>query len=217
MIRRFLCFWMVFLAAQTAGAAPLAPEVEKVVAGVEARYAVGGVTAGFTQTSTLEAMDVTDTAEGRLWIRRPGQMRWEYTAPEPQTIVSDGTRMWIYRPEDRQVMVGAAPSFFGEGKGAGFLSDIGQLRQQFDISLSPDSSDSRHRLILVPHRKQPDLVRVELEISPEQFTIEAITTFNAYGDKTRIDLHQVTFHDALDDALFHFEIPQGVEIMQMEP
>jgi outer membrane lipoprotein carrier protein len=217
MTRRILGLMMLFFMAHAAVAEARTPSAEEILAGLEKRYAAAGVTARFTQASTLEAMGITDTAEGRLWIRKPGQMRWEYTAPERQTIVSDGTRMWIYRPEDRQVMVGAAPSFFGDGKGAGFLADIGQLRRQFDITASPDSSDSRYGLTLMPNRKQPDLVRIELEIAPEDFTIETITTFNAYGDKTRIALHEVAFHDALDDSLFSFEIPEGVEIMQMEP
>jgi len=216
MIRRIVCLTGLFFLAQTAAAGAFAPGVETILTGLETRYAAGGLEARFTQLSTLQAMDLTDTAEGRLWIRRPGQMRWQYTAPEPQTIVSDGTRLWIYRPVDRQVTVGAAPSFFGEGKGAGFLSDIGQLRRQFDITAAPDCTEARCGLILVPQRKQPDLVRVELEIALKDFTIQTITPFNAYGDKTRIELHDVVFHDAMDDALFGFQIPEGVEIIQMD-
>jgi outer membrane lipoprotein-sorting protein len=60
-------------------------------------------------------------------------------------------------------------------------------------------------------------VRVELEIDPADDTIKAVTTFNAYGDKTRIVLEDVIFHNQLDDALFRFQIPRGVEIIQMDP
>ncbi|MEE4608290.1 MAG: outer membrane lipoprotein chaperone LolA [Desulfobacteraceae bacterium] len=208
---------MLMLMGTASWAAREAPGVEEILARLEARYAATGLEARFTQVSTLQAMDITDTAEGRLWIRRPGQMRWEYTAPEPQTIVTDGERLWIYRPLDRQVMIGSAPSFFGDGKGAGFLADIGQLRRQFDVSLNPDAAPSTHGLTLVPRHQQPDLVRVELEIAAADDTIETVTTFNAYGDKTRIVLKDVVFHDHLDDTLFQFEIPQGVEIVQMDP
>lgn len=211
--------WMLvllILMGTAGGVAGEAPGVEEILARLEARYAAAGLEAHFTQVSTLQAMDITDTAEGRLWIRRPGQMRWEYTAPEPQTIVTDGERLWIYRPLDRQVMMGSALSFFGDGKGAGFLADIGQLRRQFDVSLNPDAAPSAHGLTLVPRHQQPDLVRVELEIVPADDTIETVTTFNAYGDKTRIVLKDVVFHDHLDDTLFRFEIPQGVEIVRMD-
>ncbi|MDD2604683.1 MAG: outer membrane lipoprotein carrier protein LolA [Desulfobacterales bacterium] len=208
---------LLMLMGTAGGAAGEVPGVEAILAGLEARYGAAGLEARFAQVSTLQAMDITDTAEGQLWIRRPGQMRWVYTAPEPQTIVTDGEKLWIYRPLDRQVMIGAAPSFFGDGKGAGFLADIGQLRRQFDVSLNPESSETVHRLTLVPRHPQPDLMRVELEITAADDTIEAVTTFNAYGDQTRIVLNDVIFHDHLDDALFRFEIPQGVEIVQMDP
>jgi len=217
MIRRIAgMLWLVWIAG-TAVATAQTPSVEQILTGLEARYAPAGLSARFTQTSTLQAMEITDSAEGRLWIRRPGKMRWEYTAPEPQTIVSDGTRLWVYRPEDRQVMVGGAPAYFGDGKGAGFLADIGQLRRQFDIFPIPQKTDSVYGLSLVPRRQQPDLVRIELEITAADFTIRTVTTFNAYGDKTRIVIHDPVFHDSLDDALFVFDIPPGVEIMQMEP
>jgi len=213
---RWMLAWLILLVAANGAAAGEGPGVEEILAGLEARYAAAGLEARFTQVSNLQAMEITDTAEGRLWIRRPGRMRWEYTAPEPQTIVTDGDRLWIYRPLDRQVMIGSAPSFFGEGKGAGFLADIGQLRQQFDVSRTPEAPEGSHGLTLVPRRQQPDLVRVELEIAAADSTIEAVTTFNAYGDKTRIVLKDVVFPDHLDDALFRFEIPEGVEIVQMD-
>jgi len=212
---------MLLLAALLIGpagpaAAVATPDLDKVLRGIEARYDVGGIEARFVQTSTLKAMDITDTAEGRIWIRRPGQMRWEYERPERQVIVSDGVQLWVYRPDDRQVMVGSAPSFFGDGRGASFLADIGKLRSQFEIAPAPDDGGPYHRLELIPHDKQPDLVRIVLGVDPERFTIETVTTFNAYGDRTEIELHDVQFRERLDDALFRFEIPEGVEILQLD-
>ena len=194
-----------------------AADLDTILGRIEARYGQGAMLAHFEQTSVLKAMDITDQAQGRLWVRQPGQMRWEYTAPEKQVIVSDGVRLWVYRPEDRQVMVGQAPAFFGDGKGAGFLSDIRQVRRQFAIELLDTGTDARVGLRLTPHKSQPDLVRIELEIDPGDWTIDTMTTFNAYGDETRIKLSDMMFVEHLDDALFHFQIPDGVEIMQMAP
>ena len=194
-----------------------AADLDTILGRIEARYGQGAMLAHFEQTSMLKAMDITDQAQGRLWVRQPGQMRWEYTAPERQAIVSDGNRLWVYRPEDRQVMVGQAPSFFGDGKGAGFLSDIRQVRRQFDIELLDTGTDARVELRLTPHKSQPDLVRIELAIDPGDWTIHTVTTFNAYGDETRIELSDMMFVEHLDDTLFHFQIPDGVEIMQMAP
>ena len=71
---------------------------------VEKRYAGPGFKADFDQQSTITAMEVTDSASGHLFIKRPGKMRWEYVLPESQIIISDGNDLWIYRPGDNQVM-----------------------------------------------------------------------------------------------------------------
>src|ERR1700676_5421074 len=42
---------------------------------------------------------------GRVLIKKPGKMRWEYTAPEQKVFVSDGTKMYSYVPADKQVLV----------------------------------------------------------------------------------------------------------------
>ena len=143
----FLLFSLVFFWAPSAFCqdAPRAMDATKVLPKlslnalldrVEARYEAPGFEALFFQVSTITAMDITDTATGRIFVKRPGMMRWEYQKPEPQTIVTNGSTLWIYRPEDQQVMIGKAPEFFRNGKGAGFLSDIRLLRNKFYITLS---------------------------------------------------------------------------------
>ena len=129
--------------------------IDKILTGVENRYSGKGFKATFFQESVLKAMQINDTAQGRLTVRRPGKMRWEYTQPDPQTIITDGYTMWIYRPTDNQVMVGKAPEFFSGGKGAGFLSDIRQLRKSFTVELRPAENPEYHRLKLVPLNPHP--------------------------------------------------------------
>ena len=111
------------------------PTLSQIMKGIEKKYALSGFSARFFQSSTIKAMDITDTASGRLLIKHPGMMRWEYEEPDRQIIISDGFQLWIYRPDDNQVMIGKAPAFFGDGKGASFLSDISRIRENFTISL----------------------------------------------------------------------------------
>jgi outer membrane lipoprotein carrier protein len=192
------------------------PQLSAIVNGIEKRYAVSGFSARFFQISTLKDMDITDTASGRLLIKRPGMMRWEYETPDRQTIVSDGYQLWIYRPEDNQVMIGKAPSFFGDGKGASFLSDITRMRRNFSISLEKNDKNNNYVLKLLPVKKTPDLAEIFLTISRETFEVVRIVTYNSYGDETRIDLADVRLNADLDNALFSFVAPEGTEILQLE-
>ena len=49
------------------------------------------------------------TERGKLLVKKPGKMRWEYTAPEKKLFVSDGRKIYSYIPQDKQVVVGTMP------------------------------------------------------------------------------------------------------------
>ena len=124
--------------------------VDQILERIEAIYTASEFSARFIQASTIKAMDITDSASGLLFIKYPGKMKWEYQEPESQIIVTDGDQLWMYRPADNQVMLGKASSFFSEGKGAGFLSDIRLLRKDFDIILEDIRFGDYYNLKLVP-------------------------------------------------------------------
>jgi outer membrane lipoprotein carrier protein len=206
--------WSASAAQDAPGTAGL--PLDRILDRIEARYAPSGFSARFFQESTIKAMAITDTAAGRITVKRPGRMRWAYDTPEPQLIVTDGSMLWIYRPDDNQVMVGAAPDFFGGGKGAGFLSDMKQLRSDFDISLAKPEQNDRYRLKLLPRRAGLGITEIYVGVSRKTFDISRIRTINAYGDETRIELSEIVFDDNIPDADFVFSIPEGAEIMQLD-
>ena len=190
--------------------------VAQILAGIEKRYAGKGFSADFFQESMLKAMQISDTAEGHLTVKRPGKMRWQYTMPDAQTIITDGKSLWIYRPSDNQVMVGKAPDFFGHGKGAAFLSDIRQLRKSFTIQQLPAENPDYYRLHLVPLKPTPELSEITLSVAKASYLIDQVVTTNAYGDETRIVLNNYQFNLDPDDALFAFKIPDGADIVEMD-
>jgi outer membrane lipoprotein carrier protein len=191
-------------------------DLEKILKGIEARYAGNGFSAVFFQESMLKAMQISDTAEGRLTVKKPGKMRWEYTLPDPQTIITDGKSMWIHRPVDNQVMVGKAPEFFGDGKGAGFLSDIRQIRKSFRITKKPAENTDYLRLQLIPKKPAPEIAEIILSVAKKTFQVDQVVTYNAYGDETKITLSDYQFGLEPLDKLFDFEIPRGADVVEID-
>ena len=190
--------------------------LDGILSKIEKRYALSGFTAGFFQSSTIKALNITDTAVGKISIKRPGKMRWIYEAPEQQSIITDGTRLWIYRPDDNQVMLGVAPSYFGGGKGASFLTDIRVMKESFDITVETPDSPDRYKLKLVPKQKTIDITHIFVWISPETWEVAEVATYNTYGDETRLEFSNIEFIDDLPDPLFMFTIPDGVDMIQLD-
>jgi outer membrane lipoprotein carrier protein len=190
--------------------------LEEILKKVEKRYALSGFTAGFFQSSTLKALNITDTAVGKISIKRPGKMRWIYEAPERQSIITDGTRLWIYHPDDNQVMLGVAPSYFGGGKGASFLTDIREMRATFDITLETSDVPDRYKLKLVPKQKSVDVTHVFVWVATRTWEVSEVATYNTYGDETRMEFSHIEFIDDLPDPLFMFTIPDGTNVVQLD-
>ncbi len=199
-----------------AAAAETDLKVEQILDRMEAQYTDKSFKAEFAQESTLKAMDITDFAAGKMYVRYPGMMRWEYAKPEKQVIITDAKKLWIYRPADNQVMTGSAPAFFSDGKGASFLSDIKLVRQKFKISLEPSKNNFFYELKLRPLEKTLDVTDIRLSVTKNTYTVVRIVTYNSYGDENRIELINHQFNVKLDNQLFSFDIPPGTDVLQID-
>ena len=219
MIKNRILYLIIFalgLLTVTSPSASSSLSLDSILTQVEKRYDINDFSVRFFQTSSLKAMAVQDTASGKLQVKRPGMMRWDYEEPDKQIIISDGIQLWIYRPEDNQVMVGRALSLFGEGKGAGFLSDIKSVRKNFSITLENKEGEKSYLLKLIPKNKTQDLSRVFLKVSPETFEVMEVITYNMYDDETRIELTDYSYDRNLGDDVFRFEIPDGTDVIKLE-
>jgi len=193
--------------------------VDQILDRVENKYTDSEFSADFIQKSFLKAMDIIDQASGKVYIKYPGKMRWEYEKPDRQIFITDGEKLWVYRPDDNQVQVGKAPSFFKSGKGASFLSDISLVRQKFDISLkkgTQNEDDPFYYLKLIPREKTLDITEILLMVSKQTFNVVQIISIDLYGDENRIDLLNFAFGVNLDDSLFSFSIPEGADVLQLD-
>jgi len=183
-----------------------------ILKGVEKRYNVSSFSADFRQESTLKVMEITDVGKGRITVKRPWMMKWEYDSPERQIYVTDGTDMWIYRPDDNQVQIGKADNFFTGVVRAVFLLDIEQIKKYFDISLIQEKGDSVYTLKLLPKEEIADVTDMYLSISKKTFDVVKIVKYNASEDVITYELSDFTFNKSYPDSMFHFKIPKGADV-----
>ena len=216
LVNGLILIFISFIAVNFSYAAETELTLEQILDRVEKKYTGRSFQAGFIQESTIKAMDIVDFASGKIFVRSPGMMRWEYEKPEEQIIITDGHKLWIYRPTDNQVLTGSAPAFFSDGKGASFLSDIKLIRQKFKISLEHSKEDFFYELKLQPLEKKLDVIDVRLSVTKNTFTVIRIRTYNSYGDENRIEFVNHQFDVKLDESLFSFKIPPGADVVQLD-
>ena len=105
---RFLVVLAAALLATAAGpgAAPTADRGE-VISGLQAWLdGTRTLEARFRQTLLSGALGATVSEAGRLYLERPGKLRWDYLEPEKKIALLLGDRTFLYLEDDRQLVRG---------------------------------------------------------------------------------------------------------------
>lgn len=184
---------------------------------VQQRYgALPGLSAAFAQESRVASLGRSRSRSGRLFFQTPGRMRWEYDGPDAQLIVADGSRLWLYRPERKQVVTQPVDAAFTRQTPLLFLLGRGDFAAEFsweERELSPES-DGAVRVALRPHTETPDLVRLVLEIVPGECRLAGTSVEDAFGNVTRLVFSGERADAGLDPELFRFAPPPGAEVVR---
>lgn len=154
---------------------------------------------------------------GRLTVKQPRRMRWDYETPEPKTFVSDGATTWFHVPADRQVVVG---SFAGGEPGAGalnpldFLTGDRAILDHFDAELGGgDAAPDYRTVLLTPQGRGGEIQSLALVVEAASGRIHRIESEDPEGNRTVFRFTGFHSGEPPPDALFRFTIPPGTEVV----
>jgi len=172
--------------------------------------------ATFQQAAFNRTLNQTLEARGTLYLKKPGKLRWEYQTPVPQEVVSDGTRLWVYTPELKQVNVTDAPQALA-GPAGSFLAGLGQVREHFQARFlnpaQPTDSEGLFVLDLAPKTPQPLVARLILSVDPATWLVRKAVLYDAQGNTVTVRFLEVAVNSGLADTLFTFVPPPGVAVV----
>jgi len=196
-------------------------ELDAVVDAVEATYGkMADLKAEFVQVARNKSLGQDVKAEGTVYLKKGGKMRWEYKSPSPQQIVSDGTYLWVYTPELNQVNKGDAPKALA-GPAGSFLQGLGKIREEFTVRfLNPaNKTDASGRpvLDLTPKKPTPLLTRLVLTVDPkENYIVRQAVLYDQLQNTVTMSFNRVAINPGLSDTLFTFTPPKGTAVVPLE-
>ena len=191
----------------------LPAETEEILSALEEKYSGKSFTVKYTQVSKLTALDIVEKATGNAFFSHPGKMRWQYETPENHQVITNGKTLWIYRPQENQVMVGDAEQFFKSGAGGAFLSDITLIRKNYAIQIK-QTSDTYVDIELKSLKKNTQIKSIEIRISRGSNEIRRVITLNPYDDETLFEFYDIRFLP-LTSEHFNFIVPEGITVLEM--
>jgi outer membrane lipoprotein carrier protein len=164
---------------------------------------------GFVQTSHISAASMERVVSGKVVFKKGGKMRWTYEGDDPQEIVSDGKTLWIYQVRDKNVLRQDLTKLPPSNRFAlDLLSGFQGLTDSFDVTACGESC-----LELRPREARAELTRIVLQLEPKNREVRSVTTEDALGNRTRVDLKDLRWNRGVKDEIFNFKAPKGVEIL----
>ncbi len=163
----------------------------------------------FTQVVYDSNSKPLQESSGFMTLQRPGKFAWNYSKPSPQLIVADGERVWVYDEELAQVTVKKMDANLGSAPIL-LLGNDTPLDSQFELR-DLGQSDGIDWVELKPKQEDTDFEAVYLGLS-EGF-LAAMELRDNFGQATQIKFSNTTVNEDVDENLFRFDPPEGVDVI----
>jgi len=160
------------------------------------------------------AMGQVEEARGIFYLQRPGRMRWEYQQPERRLLVTDGSRLWMYTPADRQVIVQDLKAALTSIP-FNFLVGAGRLTEQFVVRSATVRGDC-YRLVLTPRHPDAHLAELEMEVERTSLHMRSLIFRDPYQNRTIMRFSHLAVNSGFLPDLFSFVPPSGVKVLRAE-
>ena len=193
--------------------ATLASDLDAIVSKIQKTYdGIQDIHANFVQFTTSASIKTTQKAEGVVYFKKPGMMKWEYKSPSKDIIVSDGNTIWIYQQDIGQVMIGNALDN-ATSISNNFLAGMGNLKKDFDIELA-EQDNAAYLLKLAPKTPQPNVQKLYIAADKKTFLVVKTILYDLMGNETKVIFENIKTKQSLSDSIFKFKIPEGVKVVK---
>ena len=152
------------------------------------------MTARFQQAASNGAV-----SSGRLWVSRPGRMRFEYERPNTLALLADSGLVYQWDKDLKQttkVELRSTPAWF-------ILRDPITFGSEVVVTRFEQGGGSVR--VTVIEAAQPDLGSLTLVFTENPLTLRQWTVVDQQGRRTTVNLSDLQLGVALDPRLFQYQ------------
>lgn len=228
MMRWWLAVFMsvVFLSPAWAADGPIdekaLQEVREVVKQLQARYEkTKDLQADFSQKTKIEGFERPVTSAGKVYIKKPGRLRWDYLDPATEQIYVNQEDVKVYVPEHKQVLVGKLTQMAASKAPLELLQGAAKLDESFEIEATTgkDRAVGGMPLItLIPKAKEQEstqnLQKIVVEVFPKTYFIRTVALHEISGNVAVFEFSNLKPNQGLGNEVFDFKTPSDVEVVR---
>jgi outer membrane lipoprotein carrier protein len=160
--------------------------------------------ARFTQTYTYASLGRSQVSKGRLRVKKPGMMRWDYESPASKTVAVKEKRLVQFEPEENQVYVDERFDSSAMSAAITFLVGTGDLAKEFDFAL-----DGAGALVLRPKEADPRVATIVL-VAGASGEVTETRVRDGSGNENKVVFEKIETNKGLKDSDFDVKLPKDV-------
>ncbi|GEM_PF-1207229 len=168
---------------------------------------IHSVKGDFIQETTLGVRKKT-VYQGKVFIV-PGKSRWDYEAPNPQLVITQGDRFLLYDPINKEAVKGTLDKEAIVTRGP-FFSLVDQIQKYYNVTETREGKTPV--LILIPKEKGTPIQKVTVYLNPQTLLIERIETLDSLGNLNTVTFKNIKTNVPIDPAIFQVKLPPDVKV-----
>jgi outer membrane lipoprotein carrier protein len=165
----------------------------------------------FEQTLLSSALGAGPSESGRVYLRRPGRMRWEYTAPESKVAVLVDDRTQLYLASEKRLHVAQLSQ--DDAPLAALLAGTQPLSAVFVATPLPPE-EGRTRLKLVPRSPTSGVQEIVLGLDARTSAVLRVEVLDQGGNRMGYTFSALKRNAGVADSLFRLDPPRGTEVVE---
>lgn len=218
----WILLWCVLVGVPALAQAKASDELGALVNRVDAQYAqIRDFQADFVQETRIQGFDTPVRSSGRVYLKKPGRLRWDYLDPSVEHIYVHEDQLAMYVPAHNQVLKGSLTMMVSTKAPLRLLQGIGKLAEHFTPQPTGDGEKGEGGLPLVTLIPKPvagappsSLVKIVVEVQPRTYMIQVLALHENNGNVSIFQFSGFKVNKGLDDAVLILNPPEGVVIVE---
>jgi outer membrane lipoprotein carrier protein len=190
------------------------PKALEILEAMSKKYrAMPSFEANIAYTLTNETEKINEEFKGKITVKGD---KFRLALPE-QEVINNGTTIWTYLPEAKEVNIDNVDAKSDEVTPSKFYEIYKKGYKYLYLEDKTENGALCEVIDLVPEKKDAQFFKIRMNIVKKDKSIQSWTMFDKGGNKYRYSLTKFSPNVKVDDAFFTFDAKKypGVEVIDL--
>ena len=173
---------------------------------------INSLTADVVQLIVESDGGILEESNIKMLLKKPNGFYWETITPYQELIVTNGIKLWNYQPDLEQVVIEDWDVSKSELAAQLLSGNTENLDSQYIIEELSDTNNDSQEFVLTP--VDADSIYTQISINFITSELDLIYLNSRNGQQTVWRFDAIERNQILEDSLFDFQPPAGIEIIE---